>query len=207
MKKNDAPIPLRSIVCMPRWLMLGGVVLSGGCIAAGLGMVVYAIGWAEGAGAVGGSIGGAVGCIIGGAGGLFGTLNDWYRRLPATVYLQQVQHDEPHPMYRRAFWPALITLVVALTVALVFDIWAACYGLIQLGAIMTFISGTIEVMRRHSTRRARAVFALYADGMLEEHDTQAIDDTREKNASFDADVRAYLHISQQVDDLLLADLQ
>lgn len=207
MKKNENPIPLRSIVCMPRWLMVGGAVLSGGCIAAGLGMVVYAIGWAQGAGEVSGSIGGALGCIIGGAGGLFGTLRDWYRRLPATVYLHQVQNDEPHPIYRRAFWPAVVVLVLALSVAATFDLWRACYGLIQLGAIMSFISGTIEAMRRHSTRRARAVFALYADGMLERRDTEAIDDTRSKDARFDADVRAYLHISQQIDDLLLADLQ
>ena len=207
MKKNDAPIPLRSIVCMPRWLMAGGVALSGACIAFGVGLVVYAIGWAEGSGAVGGSIGGAIGCIVGGGGGLFGTLCDWYRRLPATVYLQQVQNDEPHPMYRRVFWPALGVLAIALAVALTFDAWSAYYGVLQTAGILAFISGSIEAMRRHSTRRARAVFALYADGVLEREDTHAIDDTRAKDKRFDADVRAYLHISQQIDDLLLQDLQ
>ena len=48
-------------------------------------------------------------------GGLFGTLCDWRRRLPATVYLQHIHHDEPALMYRRAFKPAVVALVLGQT--------------------------------------------------------------------------------------------
>ena len=106
----------------------------------------------------------------------------------------------------RWFRPALALLAAALLVAALFDQWTLCYPVIQLSGIMAFLAGTIEAIRRHSTRRARAVFALYADGLLEPHDTAAIDATRAQDPTFDADVRAYLQISQQVDDLLLAGL-
>ena len=74
------------------------------------------------------------------------------------------------------------------------------HGMVQTSGILTFISGSIEVMRRHTTRQARAVFALYADGALEPEDTAAIDDAREKDEEFDADVVTYLEISEQVSE-------
>ncbi|MEO6594513.1 MAG: hypothetical protein ABIP94_07155, partial [Planctomycetota bacterium] len=64
MKMNDKPIPLRSVVYLPRWLMLGGVALSTACIAAGIALIVVGLCTASG-GALGGYLGGAVGCIGG----------------------------------------------------------------------------------------------------------------------------------------------
>ncbi|MCA8974767.1 MAG: hypothetical protein KDC98_08595, partial [Planctomycetes bacterium] len=95
MKRDAKPIPLQSIVCLPRWLMVLGVAISGAGMLAGVGFLVFAIGWAEGRNEVGGAIGAAVGCLFGGGGGLFGTLGDWRRRLPATVYLPMLKNDTP----------------------------------------------------------------------------------------------------------------
>lgn len=198
MKKQQQPIPLRSIIIMPRWMMVSGVAFSSACMLAGLVMLVYAIGWTSGS-ELGGWIGGAVGCIGGGAGALFGTLGDWKRRLPATVYLHHLNNDQPSVMYRRVFWPALTVLVIGLLLGtFVWNNRAVWHGLVQTGGILAFIGGSMEAMRRHSTHQARAVFALYADGALDEEDTEAIDDARQKNARFDAEVEAYLEVSDRV---------
>ena len=203
MKKQEQAIPLRSVIILPRWLMVGGVALGVACMLGGVGLIVFAFGWTEG-GARYGALGGAFGCLIGGAGGLFGTLCDWRRRLPATIYLQHIHHDEPALMYRRAFKPAVVALVLGLVVGCF--LWnnpAIWFGVVQPMGILSFISGVQEAIRRHSTQQARAVFALYADGVLEPEDTAAIEDARQKDPEFDADVLAYLQISKQVDAFAL----
>jgi len=197
-KKQQQPIPLRSIIILPRWMMISGVALASVCMLAGFVMLVYAIGWTSGS-ELGGWIGGAVGCIGGGAGALFGTLGDWKRRLPATVYLHHLNNDQPSVMYRRFFWPALVVFVIGLFVgSFVWNNRAVWHGLVQTGGILAFIGGSMEAMRRHSTHQARAVFALYADGALDNEDTEAIDDARQKDAKFDAEVEAYLEVSDRV---------
>lgn len=198
MKAKEQPIPLQSIIILPRWLMLGAVILCGACMLAGVGMIVYAIGWGE-VRSFGGLLGGAIGCLLGGAGGLFGTLRDWNRRLPATVYLGHINNDQINPMYRKVFWPAVAVLVVGLILGcFVINHPGVWYGLVQTSAVLAFISGTMEAVRRHSTRQAQAVFALYADGALETEDAEAIDDARRKDDEFDGDVKAYLQISEEV---------
>lgn len=201
MKKHEQPIPLRSIIIMPRWLMISGVVLGSAFILAGVALIVYAIGWCEG-GAMGGWIGGGIGCLGGGIGGLCGTLCDWSRRMPAPTYLHQLRNDKPSAFYRKVFWPSLLVFVLGLLLAIfVWNHRAIWHGLVQPSGMLLFISGTIELMRRHTNQQARAVFALYADGALEPDDTAAIDDARQKDSKFDADVQAYLDISEQIKSL------
>lgn len=198
MKKQQQPIPLRSIVILPRWMMISGVALAAAIMLAGLYMLVYALGWTSGS-EMGGWIGGAIGCLGGGAGALFGTLADWKRRLPATVYLRHLNNDEPAMMYRRVFWPALGVLAIGILLGcLVWNHQAVWQGVVQTSGILVFISGSIEIMRRHSTHQARAVFALYADGALDAEDTEAIDDARQKDEKFDEDVETYLEVSDRV---------
>jgi hypothetical protein len=50
-------------------------------------------------------------------------------------------------------------------------------------------SGGMELVRRHTAKQARALFALCADGALAADDAAAIDDARRKDATFDAEVR------------------
>ena len=69
-------------------------------------------------------------------------------------------------------------------------------GVVLCSGLLTFLCGSIEAMRRHTTRQARAVFALYADGALELVDTAAIDDARAKDVKFDDEVVTYLELSQ-----------
>jgi len=198
MKRNEQPIPLRSIIILPRWMMIGGVGLASALMLAGVAMLVYAIGWCEG-GELVGMIGSAFGCVVGGAGALWGTLRDWTRRLPATVYLRHLNNDQISPMYRKVFWPALTVFVLGLfTACFLWNSRVIWQGVLQTSGILLFISGSIEAMRRHTVQQARAVFALYADGALGPEDTAAIDDARAKDSKFEDDVKAYLQISDRV---------
>ena len=200
MNKNAAPIPVRSVVVMPRWLMLGGVALS---IALGLGcigLMVWGAVMRDDTGGRWGLIGGGFGGLIGCAGALYGTLNDWRRRLPATFLFRYLQNDRPNPFYR-VFWPALAAFVLGLGLACIWNSQVVWHGLVQTGGILAFCSGTIEVIRRHTKKQARALFALYADGALEPDDAAAIDDARRKDAGFDADVRAFQALGERVREL------
>lgn len=193
MKQGERPIPLRSVLVLPRWLMLGGVLLSAACILFGVGCVVYGLGFAAGAGRWGWVLGGGLGGIGGGAGGLYGTLNDWHRRLPAPMVFGYLQRCEPSKFYRRAFWPSLFVLAVGL--ALVFSFgWLVGSGFVQAGFIVGFLAGSQEAVRRHLHRSATAVFALYADGVLDPLDAAAIDSARRTDARFDAAVRDYQRV-------------
>jgi hypothetical protein len=199
MNKNEKPIPVRSVVCVPRWLMVACVVLCGvlglGC----LGLVVYGALFVDDQGRwgwIGGGIGGLGGC----AGALFGMFNDWRRRLPATFLFRHLQNDRPNPFYR-VFWPALAAFVLGLGLACIWNSQAVWHGLVQTGGILAFCSGTIELIRRHTTKQARALFALYADGALSPEDSAAIDDARRKDAKFDADVRAFQALGERVREL------
>lgn len=204
MKTKEKPIPVRSVIGLPRWMMVAGVVVGGLCIAAGLGLLGYMLiaeptttprNW------YGGLIGGAVGCLGGGAGALFGTLADWRRRMPAPVLWHHLQNDRVLPFYRRVFWPALVVAVVSTTIGCVFGHWRILQGFLQTGWMLAFMAGTFEAVRRHTTRQARAVFALYADGVLDPADAAAIDDARAKDPKFDAAVREYQQLAARLEEL------
>ncbi len=200
MNNKAKPIPLRSVVCLPRWLMIAGVSLSGGLMLGCLGVVGYGALFVDGPGRwgwIGGGLGGLVGC----AGGLFGTLADWSRRLPAPALLAHLRHDAPSPFYRRVFWPALAVFTLGLGLACLWNSRVVWHGLVQTGGILAFASGTIEVVRRHTARQARAVFALYADGALAPDDAAAIDDARQQDPKFDAEVRAFQSLGERVREL------
>ncbi|MBL8730989.1 MAG: hypothetical protein JNN13_01295 [Planctomycetes bacterium] len=200
MKKNEAPIPVRSVCILPRWMMLTAV---GGCVALlllCLGFVVYGIGWVDDQGrrwgAIGGGLGGAIGCL----GGLFGALNDWRRRLPASWLFTYLRHDHPLPFYRRVFWPA----AVACGIGLCLLPWCGRFvwqPFLHVGGMLAFMSGSMELIRRHTAKQARALFALYADGALAADDAAAIDDARRKDAAFDAEVQAFQALGERLRQL------
>lgn len=198
MNKNAVPIPVRSVVCLPRWMMLTGVTVCSVLLVACLALAAHGIIWAEARGsrwgAIGGGLGGAIGCL----GGLYGTLNDWYRRLPAKTLLWCVQHDEPMPFYRRVFWPAVVVGTVGIVIGCLWSHRAIWQGVVQTSGILAFIAGSQELIRRHTTRQARALFALYADGALAADDADAIDAARRQDAAFDEEVRAFQAIGERV---------
>jgi hypothetical protein len=200
MKQNDKPIPVRSVVLLPRWLMIGGVVLSSVLLLGCLGLIGYGFTLEEPGprwGCIGGGLGGAIGCL----GGLWGTLNDWRRRLPATFLLAHVQNDAPLPFYRRVFWPALCVCAVGIALGCIWNERAIWHGMVQSGGMLAFISGSMELIRRHTTRQARALFALYADGALAAADCAAIEDARRKDPQFDAAVRAFQELGERLQRL------
>jgi hypothetical protein len=201
MKKHEKPIPLRSVVGLPRWMMLSGVSVGAACLLAGCALLVYmfaATPTTSPGNWYGGLLGGAIGCFGGGAGALFGTLRDWHRRMPAPLLFAHLQQDRPSQFYRRTFWPALAVAVVATAIGCAFGHWRILSGFLQTGWLLAFLSGSFEAVRRHTTKQARAVFALYADGLLEESDAEAIDDARRKDPAFDAAVQDYQQVAAQL---------
>lgn len=201
MKKNAIPIPVRSVVCLPRWLMASAVAVCSLGIAAGVGLAVYGLVCAP-SHELGGWLGGGLGSALGCAGGLLGTLYDWRRRLPANALFGVLQHDQPAHFYRRVFWPGLAAFLLGLALLLGDAHRALWQPLLHVGGVLAFISGSIECIRRHTTAKARALFALYADGALDAADMAAIDDARTKDAKFDADVRAWQQLGARMRDLL-----
>lgn len=197
MKKSEPPIPLRSVVGIPPWLFWIGTLVSGGCMLLGLGLIVYGLCTASGP-ELGGWIGGGIGCLGGGGGGLFGTLCDWRRRMPAPIVFAHLHHDAPSPFYRRVFWPAVATTVLALGLGIVFGHWRWLQGFLQTGAILAIASGSMEAARRHTARQARTVFALYADGLLDADATAAIDDARAKDPAFAKALAEYQRVADDV---------
>jgi hypothetical protein len=197
MNKNELPIPVRSVCILPRWVMRTSVGVCGGLLLLCLGIVVYGLGWVDEParrwGAIGGGLGGAIGCL----GGLYGTLCDWRRRLPASWLFTQLQHDHPLWFYRRVFWPAAIAFALGLGLLP----WSQRFvwqPFLQVGGMLALMSGGTELIRRHTVKLARALFALYADGALSEEDAAAIDDARRKDAAFDAEVRAFQALGERV---------
>ena len=202
--KKEPPIPLRSVSSISPAMRMFGIVVSSLCMAGGVALVVYAvvmaptdrrIGW------YGGWLGGAFGCLIGGLGGLLGTLADSRRRMPAPILFAQLRHDQPTLFYRRVFWPCLALTAVCLVVGALFGHWHLLQGFLQTSAILAFTAGCQEASRRHSTRLARSVFALYADGVLDPADAAAIDDARAKDPKFDAAVREYQQLAARLEAL------
>jgi hypothetical protein len=202
MKKNEPPIPVRSVVCLPRWLLVSAValcsVLALGCIA----LIVWGAVMVDDTGGRWRLNGGGLGGLIGCAGGLFGTLCDWRRRLPAPPLLQHLQHDTPLPFYRRVFWPALGVFLLGIVLGCIWNERAIWHGIVQTGGMLAFLSGVMEAVRRHTTQQARALFALYADGALAPSDAAAIDDAIAKDPKFAEELRAYQAISEQVRQLV-----
>lgn len=190
MKKVPAPIPLATVVLLPRWLLTCGVVLSSACIAAGFVLLGYGLATASGS-ALGGYVGGAIGCIGGGGGGLFGTLRDWSRRIPAPALLACLRYEHPLRFYRLVFWPALTVFGLGIVAGLIWGGPAIWHGMVQTGGMLAFMSGVQEVGRRHMHRVATAIFTLYAEGVLDPRDAAAIDDARRKDPDFDAAVIAH----------------
>jgi hypothetical protein len=200
MRTNEPPIPVRSVVGLPRWFMVTVVavcaVLAIGCLALVVWGVFFVDGpfWRARGGWVGGGLGGLVGC----AGGLCGTLADWRRRIPAPPLLRHVQHDAPLPFYRRAFRPALALFALGVVAGSVWPERAIWQGVVHPAGMIVFLAGTLELVRRHTTKQARVLFALYADGALTAEDRAAIDDARAKDPAFDAEVRAWQRIDERV---------
>jgi hypothetical protein len=197
MKTNEPLIPVRSVVLLPRWLLIASIalcsVLGLGCI----GLMVWGAVMVDHPGGRWGLIGGGFGGLIGCAGGMFGTLRDWRRRLPPPPLLRHLLHDAPMPFYRYTFWPAVAATIVGLAL-LPFCERVAWQPFLQTGGILAFCSGGAELIRRHTTKQARALFALYADGALEPADANAIGEAIAKDPAFAEELRAYRAISEQV---------
>ncbi|MCU0862418.1 MAG: hypothetical protein MUC36_01380 [Planctomycetes bacterium] len=200
MNKNELPIPVRSVCILPRWVVRTSVAVCAVLLLFCLGIVVYGLGWidepARRWGAIGGGLGGAGGCL----GGLYGTLSDWRRRLPAAQLFAHLQHDRPLLLYRRVFRPAVIAFALGLGLLPWCErfVWQP---FVHVGGMLAFLSGGMELIRRHTAKQAHALFALYADGALSEEDAAAIDDARRKDAAFDAEVRAFQALGERVRQL------
>jgi len=96
------------------------------------------------------------------------------------------------------FWPASVLFGVGVVCGLVWGGPIFWHGCVQTGGMLAFISGSIEIVRRHVHRLASAVFTLYAEGQLDPADAAAIDDARGKDPKFDAAIREHQRIVAEI---------
>jgi hypothetical protein len=74
----------------------------------------------------------------------------------------------------------------------------AWHGFVQTGAMVAFMAGVQEAIRRHVLLRARALFTLYAEGVLDPQDARALDDARARSAEFDRAVREHQRVNAEL---------
>jgi hypothetical protein len=94
-----------------------------------------------------------------------------------------------------------VAAAVALALAGVGLLWGAEAALrtgVPTAGILGGVWLYVVMYRLHMHRQATAVFALYADGMLDAAATAAIDDARRKDPEFDAAVTEHQRICAQV---------
>ncbi|MFT4844350.1 MAG: Ca2+/Na+ antiporter [Planctomycetota bacterium] len=127
-------------------------------------------------------------CIVLGVIGLFMTLPRWTRRLSVSQLLVHLQNERPLLLYRTFFGASLAML----TAGLVLLQWSNFgMGFVQAGAMFAAALAGLELSRRHARQRARIVFTLYVDDLLDALTTTSIDAERQQNAKFDAAVRGF----------------
>ncbi len=197
MTRSGELLPVRSVCVLPRWLYLSGLALSWGCILGCLGLVVWGAVAFEGGGR-GGMIGGGIGGMIGGFGALFGVWNDHRRRLDPAALLRCLQQVVPSRFVRVAVPISLAITVLALLLGacgVTPQIWLR---MLHAPALILFLAGTQEAIRRHLLHRARAVFMLYADGVLVAEDARAIDDARARHPDLDRAVRDFQTVAARL---------
>jgi len=133
-----------------------------------------------------------------GAAGLFVMLGRWSNRLSAPHLLVHLQNERPLLLYR-VFFVASLAMLVA---GFVLSAWSNYgMGLVQTGAMFAGVLGGLEWFRRRVRMRARILFTLYADGMLDPEATAAIDAARSQDERFDAAVRSFQQWNAAVTEL------
>lgn len=185
MKNGEASIVLPGM----QSALSGWTLIAAACSASILGVgIVAAVQGARGAmPATVGLVVSIVGMALG-VTGLLLTLPRWTRRLSAPQLLVHLQSERPLLLYR-LFFVASLAMFAAGIVVLQWSNFGM--GLTQVGAMFAAALAGLELSRRHARRRARIVFTLYVDGLLDAETTTSIDAERQQNASFDAAVRGF----------------
>jgi hypothetical protein len=195
---HDRYIPLRSVTLMPRWAYVATAAFCWLTIAAGAALVVWGALGAD-PGRIGGGIGGGLGCMIGGLGGLWGTRKDWLRRPNPLMLLQHLQGSSIVPFAKSWMWVGVLMTAAGLA------LWLAgspgARSPLFMGLVWIWVGVVMRAMHAHLLRRARAVFTLYAEGLLAPAEAAVIDDARAKDAGFDRRVREFQQLNDQVREL------
>jgi hypothetical protein len=198
MSDQDRYIPLRSVTLMPRWAYVTTAAVCWLAIAAGVALVIWGALGAD-PGRIGGGIGGGLGCMIGGLGALYGTRRDWLRRPDPLMLLRHLQGSSIVPQAKVWMWAGVVLAAVGLAFWL-----AGAPGArtpLFMGLVWIWVGIVLRAMHAHLLRRARAVFTLYAEGLLAPEEAAAIDDARARDEGFDRRVREFQQLNDQVRDL------
>ena len=193
-------LSIASVTVMPRAVYVLASSLAWLTIVAGAILCLWASFGAD-TGRIVGGWGGGLGCALGGLGALYGTKKDWQRRPNPVLLLHHLQGRSIVPMARIWFWNALLVLVIGLVLMLCGQPKALWLSPVFMGSIWMVCAAFLRAMHAHLLRRARAVFTLYAEGVLEPADAVAIDDARAKNPDFDRAVREHQKINAALREL------
>jgi hypothetical protein len=196
---HDHFIPLRSVTLMPRWAYVATAAFCWVTIAAGVALVVWGALGAD-SGRIGGAIGGGLGCVIGGLGALYGTRRDWRRRPNPLLLLRHLQGRSIVPLAKAWMWAGVLMTAAGLA------LWLAgspgARPPLSMGLIWIWVGFVLRAMHAHLLRRARAVFTLYAEGLLAPEEAAAIDDARAKDPDFDRRVREFQQLNDRLRELV-----
>jgi hypothetical protein len=112
----------------------------------------------------------------------------WTHRLSVVQLMQHLQNERSVIWFRMGFVPSLLMFVAGICLECTVG-WGT--GGIQVGATFALAVTGLEFARRHARRRARTMFALYADGLLAPEIAATIDAARGENPAFDAAMDAF----------------
>ncbi|MFY9342494.1 MAG: hypothetical protein WAT39_08385 [Planctomycetota bacterium] len=134
-----------------------------------------------------------------GALGLWRLMRRLTRGLTAPQLLLHLQNERSLLVYR-IFMPVSLSML-ALGIGLSVAHPAQPSSLVMTGAMFSCLWGGLEWFRRSARRRARILFTLYAEGLLEPAETAAVDAERRQSPAFDAAVRDFQRWNAAVAEL------
>ena len=134
-----------------------------------------------------------------GAVGLWRLMRRWTRGLTAPQLLLHLQNERPLLVYRIFMPVSLAMLAVGIWLSLAHP--ARPSSLVMTGTMFSCGWGVLEWFRRSARRRARILFTLYAEGVLEPAETAAVDAERRQSPAFDAAVRSFQQWNAAVAEL------
>lgn len=202
MKREDSPVALASAVRLfPRWLRAAGYGVAAGSIAFALAILTIDIAPFAALPEARRSVG--VALMLGSGLTLLVLIGfeRWVgRRVHAPglfAFLVDELRTRRISRVARVLFPAF----------LLFGVGAVVLGNVRVGVVGGFVNcfvvamaaATETVIRRCLRQQAKAIFTLYAEGVLAPGDAAAIDDARAKDPRFDAAVREHQRVVAMVE--------
>jgi hypothetical protein len=196
MTTSERPVVLVGMQSAVTGSSLVGLAFSASAIGTG---VIAAVGTVLGNAPLWVGLGMAPVLVGAGAVGLRRLMQRWTRGLTAPQLLLHLQNERPLLVYR-IFMPVSLAML-AIGIWLTLASPGRPSSLLMTGTMFGCLWGGLEWFRRSARRRARILFTLYAEGVLEPAEAAAVDAERRQSPAFDAAVRSFQQWNAAVAEL------